>query len=73
MGLHLSKVNLLTEICLTLFLFSLKERNLQLLAAAEAEEQEREQIQQDVGELQEYLLLVLPQLEVCPDPSKTQV
>ncbi|XP_037837524.1 nesprin-2 isoform X2 [Kryptolebias marmoratus] len=51
---------------------SLKERNRLLLAAAQAEEREREQNQEDLGEVEEHLFAILPELEVCSDPRRTQ-
>lgn len=54
-------------------LFSLKERNLLLLAAAQTEEREREQIQEDIEDVEKHLFGIWPELEVCSDPNKAQV
>ncbi|XP_037541118.1 nesprin-1 [Nematolebias whitei] len=51
---------------------SLKERNLLLLAAAQTEEREHEQIQEDIEDVEKHLFGVLPELEVCSDPNKEQ-
>ncbi|KAM3603169.1 uncharacterized protein V6R79_017666 [Siganus canaliculatus] len=51
---------------------SLKERNQLLVAAAQAEEQERRQVQEEIQEVEQDLLTLLPSLEACSDPSKQQ-
>ncbi|XP_063350729.1 nesprin-2 [Pelmatolapia mariae] len=51
---------------------SLKERNLLVVAAAQAEERERRQVQEEMGEIQKHVFLILPALEACLNPSERQ-
>lgn len=55
------------------FPHSLKERNLLVVAAAQAEERERRQVQGEMGEIQKHVFLILPALEACLNPSERQV
>ncbi|KAM9354946.1 nesprin-2-like, partial [Pholidichthys leucotaenia] len=52
--------------------WSLKEKNLLVVAAAQKEEKERQNIQEEIKEIQKQVLLILPVLETCSDPNKTQ-
>ncbi|XP_014270043.3 nesprin-2a isoform X9 [Maylandia zebra] len=51
---------------------SLKERNLLVVAAAQAEERERRQVQEEMGQIQKHVFLILPALEACLNPSERQ-
>ncbi|XP_042359998.1 LOW QUALITY PROTEIN: nesprin-1-like [Plectropomus leopardus] len=51
---------------------SLKERNLLLVAAAQAEEKERQQVQEEIEELEQHMFALLPTLEACSNPCKQQ-
>ncbi|XP_022621783.1 nesprin-1-like [Seriola dumerili] len=51
---------------------SLKERNLLLVAAAQAEEKERQQVQEEIGEVEKHMLATIPTLEACSNASKRQ-
>lgn len=55
------------------FAHSLKERNLLVVAAAQAEERERRQVQEEMGQIQKHVFLILPALEACLNPSERQV
>ncbi len=44
-----------------------------VVAAAQAEEKEREQVQEEIGELEQHLFAILPSLEACSNPCKQQV
>lgn len=54
-------------------LHSLKERNLLVVAAAQAEERERQQVQEEIGEVEQHILAILPLLEASSDQCKKQV
>lgn len=54
-------------------LHSLKERNLLVVAAAQAEERERQQAQEEIGEVEQHILAIPPLLEASADQSKKQV
>ncbi|XP_076613023.1 nesprin-2a [Chaetodon auriga] len=49
---------------------SLRERNQLVVAAAQAEERERQQVQQVIGEVEQHMSAILPSLEACSDPRK---
>ncbi|XP_056219440.1 nesprin-2-like [Seriola aureovittata] len=51
---------------------SLKERNLLVVAAAQAEEKERQQVQAEIGEVAKHMLAILSTLEACSNASKRQ-
>ncbi|XP_069017780.1 nesprin-2a isoform X4 [Embiotoca jacksoni] len=51
---------------------SLKERNLLVVAAAQAEERDRQQVQEEIGEVERHLFSILPALEASPNTSNTQ-
>ncbi|XP_078030046.1 nesprin-2a isoform X4 [Epinephelus lanceolatus] len=51
---------------------SLKERNLLVVAAAQAEEKERQQVQEEIEELERHMFDLLPALEACSNPIKQQ-
>ncbi|XP_026174095.1 nesprin-2a isoform X2 [Mastacembelus armatus] len=51
---------------------SLKERNLLVVAAVQAEEKEREHVQEQIRTLEKHICTILPTLEACSDPSKQQ-
>ncbi|KAL7388816.1 hypothetical protein ABVT39_021245 [Epinephelus coioides] len=51
---------------------SLKERNLLVVAAAQAEEKERQQVQEEIEELERHMFDLLPVLEACSNPIKQQ-
>ncbi|KAM6906809.1 nesprin-2a [Lycodopsis pacificus] len=51
---------------------SLKERNLLVVAAAQAEEKDRQQVQVEIAELEEHMFTLLPSLEACSNPCKQQ-
>ncbi|KAM4713181.1 nesprin-2a [Anableps anableps] len=51
---------------------SLKDRNLLLMAAAEEEEKERQQIQEEIQDVEKKVFVILPELEISSNPSKTQ-
>lgn len=55
------------------FHHSLQERNLLVVAAAQAEETERQHLQEELGDMEKHLLTILPTLEVCLDPNNRQV
>lgn len=46
---------------------SLKERNQLLVAAAQAEERERQQVQEEIGEVEQHILAIGPSLEASSD------
>ncbi|KAM9339272.1 nesprin-2a [Symphorus nematophorus] len=49
---------------------SLKERNLLVVAAAQAEEKERQQVQEEIGEVEQHVFAILSSLESCSDPCR---
>ncbi|KAM3861499.1 nesprin-2-like [Diretmus argenteus] len=51
---------------------SLKERNMLVVTAALAEEQEREQVQEEIEEVDQHVLALLPSLETCCNPRQQQ-
>ncbi|XP_073348713.1 LOW QUALITY PROTEIN: nesprin-2a [Pagrus major] len=51
---------------------SLKERNLLVVAAAQAEEKERQQVQEEIGALEQHVFSILSSLEACSNPCKQQ-
>nr|XP_040016362.1 nesprin-2 isoform X2 [Gasterosteus aculeatus aculeatus] len=51
---------------------SLKERNLLVVAAAQAEDKERQQVQVEIAEWEQNMLTILPSLEACSNPCKQQ-
>uniref|UniRef100_UPI0037E98A37 nesprin-2a n=1 Tax=Semicossyphus pulcher TaxID=241346 RepID=UPI0037E98A37 len=51
---------------------SLKERNLLVVAAAQAEEKERQQVQEEIEEVEQHVFGILSSLEACSSPSKQQ-
>ncbi|XP_045916269.1 nesprin-2 isoform X3 [Micropterus dolomieu] len=51
---------------------SLKERNLLVVAAAQAEVKKRQQLQEDIGEVEQHVFAILPLLEACSNPYKQQ-
>ncbi|XP_029984215.1 nesprin-2a [Sphaeramia orbicularis] len=51
---------------------SLEERNLLVVAAAQAEEKERQQVQDKLKELENHVSGLLPNLENCLNPGKQQ-
>ncbi|XP_047244831.1 nesprin-2-like [Girardinichthys multiradiatus] len=51
---------------------SLKERNLLLMAAAEEEQKEREQVQKRIQDVENNLFAILPELEMSSNPGKKQ-
>ncbi|XP_071323734.1 nesprin-2a isoform X2 [Trachinotus anak] len=51
---------------------SLQERNLLLVAAAQAEEKERQQVLEEIGEVEKHMLAILPTLDACLNPSEQQ-
>nr|XP_046228198.1 nesprin-2 isoform X4 [Scatophagus argus] len=51
---------------------SLKERNLQVVAAARAEEKERQHVQEEIEEVEQHIFNILPSLEACPNLCKQQ-
>ncbi|XP_028252465.1 nesprin-2a isoform X3 [Parambassis ranga] len=51
---------------------SLKERNLQVVAAAQAEEKQREQVQEGIGEVEKHVIAILPVLEACSNLNERQ-
>ncbi|XP_044232894.1 nesprin-2-like isoform X4 [Thunnus albacares] len=51
---------------------SLKERNLLVVAAAQAEEKERQQVQEEIGEVEQHIVAILPVLETCSNLRKQQ-
>lgn len=56
------------------FLFlSLKERNLLVVAAAQAEEKERQQVQEEIEEVEQHVAAILTSLETCSNPIQKQV
>lgn len=44
-----------------------------MVAAAQAEEKERQQVQDEIGEVEKHMLTILPTLEACSDRRKRQV
>lgn len=52
---------------------SLKERNLLVVAAAQAEEKQRQKVQEEIGEVEQHVFAILPSLEACSNPCKQQV
>lgn len=44
-----------------------------MVAAAKAEEKERERVQEEIGEVAQHMLALLPLLEDCSNPSRQQV
>ena len=59
--------------CSVLFPCSLKERNLLVVAAAQAEEKEREHVQDEIEEVEKHVFAILPKLEGCSNPNQQQV
>ncbi|XP_034436669.1 nesprin-1-like [Hippoglossus hippoglossus] len=51
---------------------SLKERNLLVVAAAQAEEKEREHVQDEIEEVEKHVFAILPKLEGCSNPNQQQ-
>ncbi|XP_044023969.1 nesprin-2 isoform X2 [Siniperca chuatsi] len=51
---------------------SLKERNLLVVAAVQAEEKERQQVQEEIGEVEQHMFAILSSLEACSNPYKQQ-
>ncbi|AWP20311.1 putative nesprin-2-like [Scophthalmus maximus] len=51
---------------------SLKERNLMIVAAAQAEEKEREQVLEEIEEVEKHVFAIVPKLEACWNPSQGQ-
>ncbi|XP_062267756.1 nesprin-1 isoform X1 [Platichthys flesus] len=51
---------------------SLKERNLLVVAAAQAEEKEREHVQDEIEEVEKHVFAILPKLEGCSSPNQQQ-
>ncbi|XP_029965420.1 nesprin-2-like isoform X2 [Salarias fasciatus] len=51
---------------------SLKERNLLVVAAAQAEERERQHVQEEIGKVEKHVLTILHSLDECSSPSKRQ-
>ncbi|CAB1413948.1 unnamed protein product [Pleuronectes platessa] len=51
---------------------SLKERNLLVVAAAQAEEKEREHVQDEIEEVEKHVFALLPKLEGCSTPNQQQ-
>eukprot|EP00064_Thunnus_orientalis_P010013 superscaffoldBa00001318_g10039 len=51
---------------------SLKEKNLLVVAAAQAEEKERQQVQEEIGEVEQHIVAILPVLETCSNLRKQQ-
>ncbi|XP_062415634.1 nesprin-2-like isoform X4 [Pungitius pungitius] len=51
---------------------SLKKRNLLVVAAAQAEDKERQQVQVEIAEWEQNMLTLLPSLEACSNPCKQQ-
>lgn len=54
-------------------LCSLKERNQLVVAAAQAEERKRQQVQEEICEVEEHILAIVPSLEASSDQCKQQV
>lgn len=54
-------------------LCSLIERNRLVVAAARAEERERQQVQEEIGEVEQHILAIVPSLEASSDQCKEQV
>ncbi|XP_029351666.1 nesprin-2a isoform X2 [Echeneis naucrates] len=52
---------------------SLKERNQLVVAAAQAEEKERLQVQEEMAEVEKHIVTLLPALEACSNPSEREV
>ncbi|CAN9507959.1 unnamed protein product [Ophioblennius macclurei] len=51
---------------------SLKERNLQVVAAAQAEERERQHVQDEIENVEKHVLEILQSLDECSSPNKRQ-
>ena len=51
----------------------MRERNLLVVAAAQAEERERLQVQEEIEEVEQHFFTTLPSLEACSNPCKQQV
>ncbi|XP_074540850.1 nesprin-2a [Halichoeres trimaculatus] len=51
---------------------SLKERNLQVVAAAQAEEKERQQVQEEIEEVEQQVADILTTLDTCSNSIKKQ-
>ncbi|XP_068564553.1 nesprin-2a [Cebidichthys violaceus] len=49
---------------------SLRERNLLVVAAVQAEEKQRQQVQVEIAELEQHMLTLHPSLEACSNPCK---
>lgn len=54
-------------------LCSLKERNQLVVAAAQAEERERQQVLEEISEVEQRILAILPLVEASSDQCKEQV
>lgn len=54
-------------------LYSLKERNQLVIAAAQAEERERQQVQDEISEMEQHILTTVLLLKASSDPCKEQV
>lgn len=53
--------------------YSLQEQNLLVVAAAQAEENERQRVQEQMGGIQKRVSVIHPALEACLNPSERQV
>ncbi|XP_068610193.1 nesprin-2a [Brachionichthys hirsutus] len=51
---------------------SLKERNLLMVAAAQAEGKERQRVQEEIGEVEHSIVAIRSLMEVCTNPRKQQ-
>ncbi|XP_071395747.1 LOW QUALITY PROTEIN: nesprin-2-like [Centroberyx affinis] len=51
---------------------SLKERNLAVVTTALAEEQERQRVQEEIGDVEQHVLAMLPALDTCSNPRQQQ-
>ncbi|XP_069371611.1 nesprin-2a isoform X5 [Paralichthys olivaceus] len=51
---------------------SLKERNLLVVAAAQAEENERQHVQDEIEEVEKHVFAILPKLEACSNQRQQQ-
>lgn len=54
-------------------LCSLQERNQLVVAAAQAEERERQQVQEEIGLVEQHILAIVLSLEASSDQCKVQV
>lgn len=44
-----------------------------MLAAAQAEEKEREKVQEEIAEVEQHMFALLPALQACSNPCRQQV